>query len=152
VTEGRLDSFLLDAFVVAPPIVAVGWVYLLTGTFSEALVAVVWVILVFALRPLIWWVASDRESLPKERAALYRERERNAVNTAFAATVVLGLGALDVVRFPGAPYWTNQPRASFALVAVVVYLVWLSRSASIPAEVRDGWVALLGRGKKGTHA
>jgi hypothetical protein len=140
-----LDSAVIDAFIIVPPVAAVLWLLLLSGRFDEAAAAILWVLFFFALRPVVWLWASERERIGKPRVEAYRERQRNATNTAFAASVLIGLAALDVVKLPGGPYWTNQPRASFGLVAVVVYLAWLAQKANIPAEVSAGYGRLFGR-------
>jgi hypothetical protein len=143
--SGRFDHAPLDAFIIVPPVAAVVWLLLLSGRFDEGAAAILWVLFLFAVRPLIWLWAAERNGLDAGRAALYRERQRNSTNTAFAATVLIGLAALDVLKLPGGPYWKQQPRASFALVAVVIYLVWLAQSADIPGEVASGYRRLFGR-------
>ncbi|HEY3317453.1 MAG TPA: hypothetical protein VGK50_03410 [Coriobacteriia bacterium] len=141
----RLDQAAIDVFIIAPPLAAVAWLILLSGRFDELATAILWVLFFIAVRPLIWLWAASRDSVGPGRAAAYRERQRHSVNTAFAASVLIGLAAFDVLPLPGGPYWTSQPRASFALVPVVVYLVWLAFQADIPAEVSSGYKRLFGR-------
>jgi hypothetical protein len=139
------DGAVVDAFIVVPPLVAVAWYFLLSGRFDEAAVAVVWLVLAVALRPAVWFWAARRERVSPAQARAYEERERYAANTSFAAMVVLLLMTIDIVPLPGGPYWTSQPRASFAMVPVVVYLYWLAQRATIPDEVACGWRRLLGK-------
>jgi hypothetical protein len=149
---GKLDSGVIDAFVIVPPLVAVAWLLLLSGRFDEAAAAVLWVMFGFALRPVIWFWAAQRPDMEAARVDAYRERRHNSTNTAFIATALIGLAALDVVRLPGAPYWIDQPRASFALAAVAVYLTWLAFASDIPVEVAAGWRGMLGKRQEGRHA
>ncbi len=139
-----LDQGVVATFIFAPPVAAVLWLLFLSGRFDDVAAAVLWVLFLLALRPLVWHWAASRDRLSPERATAYRERERHSVNTAFAAAVLVGLAAFDVLRLPGAPYWTDQPRASFALVPVLAYLLWLALHADIPAEVSAGYRRLFG--------
>ena len=139
------DAAVLDAFIVAPAVVSLGWLLLLSGGFDERAMAVVWLLAALALRPLVWRWASSRQGTPERRAGAYHERERYAANTSFAAAAVMGLGALDVFRLPGGPYWQHQPGGWMALSFVALYLVWLSSRTDIPREVSAGWGGLLQR-------
>lgn len=145
------DLGLAAALLLAPPLVTGGWLYMLSGRVEPTAALAVWVLAAFAARPAVWRWAAYRPGMPAGRAKAYRERGRASVNTAFLATVIMGLGAMDVVPLPRGPYWTDQPRAGFALVAVVIYVVWLSQSADIPAEVKAGYGALFGKRQEGRH-
>lgn len=137
-----VDTGVIDAFILAPPVAALAWLLLLSGRFDERAMAVVWVLAALALRPLVWFWAASRKGVPAGRAAAYHEREHYTANTSFVAAAILGLAALDVVRLPGGPYWTHQPYAWIALGVVVLYLVWLSSGTDIPAEVSAAWGGL----------
>jgi hypothetical protein len=142
------DGGVLDAFIIVPPVVALAWLLLLSGRFVVPAMVVVWVLMAFATRPVIWLWAAQRPGVPEGRAEAYRERQRYTTNTSFVAAALVGLAALDVVPLPGAPYWTDQPRASFALAVVAVYLLWLAMGADIPREVAEGWRGLFGKGRE----
>lgn len=144
-TDHGFDGGLLAAFVFAPVLAAAGWLYLLAGREPLPTLLAVWVLMFVAVRPVVWDWGASRDGLPERRAAVYRERQAHSANTAFIAAAMIGLATLDVIKLPGAPYWTDQPRASFALGAVAIYLIWLAQKASIPAEVGAGWRRLLGR-------
>lgn len=140
-----IDEGVVDAFVLMPPFAAIAWSYLLSGRFDEGAVAICWAVMVVALRPVVWGWAARRASVSAARASLLRERQLASVNTSVAATVMLALAALDILPLPGGPFWSGQPRASLALAAVVVYLVWLSMKASLVVEIGAGWRRLLSR-------
>lgn len=143
--KNGLDQRVIDAFIFVPPVATVAWLLLLSGRFNELAAAILWPMFFFAIRPLIWHWAASRDNVSPERAEAYRERERNATNTSFLVTALIGLTAYDVLPLPGNPYWTDQPRASFAMVPIVVYMFWLAMHGDIPAEVRGGYRRLFGR-------
>lgn len=141
----RIDMGVIDVFIFVPPVAAVAWLLLLSGAFNEGAGVVLWALFFLALRPLIWLWASQRDGIEPRRKRAYAERQRYSTNTSFAFAAIIGLVAFDVLGIPGGPFWANQPRASFAMVPVVVYLTWLAFRADIPAEVAWGYRRLFGR-------
>jgi hypothetical protein len=131
-----------------PAAVAALFTWLLAGSWSWALFGPLFVLLFIGLRPAIWAVAASGSPVGAPRRVLYLERRDHTANTALVVMAIAGLAIMDVFRLPGSPYWTNQPIAGSVLVAVAMYLVWVSTYSSIPTELRQGWVGLL-KGKGG---
>lgn len=143
VVEG-LDRPLVAALVGVPLVVGPAIAFALTLGFDPILYVVVTGLTAIATRPVIWHVRAFR--LEDRRAAVYRARRDATANTSFIAALLICLAIYDILPLPGAPFWTTQqPRASFTLLSIIVYLVWTAQYARIPVEVRDGWKRLLGR-------
>ena len=138
------DRGIAVAFVAVPLIAGPAIAFALTLDFDIVIYAVITVLVAIMVRAAIWHIRSL--GLADPRATIYRERRDATVNTSFLAGLIIGLIIYDIVPLPGPPIWTTQqPRASFTLLTIIVYLVWASQYARIPAEVRGGWKRLLGR-------
>lgn len=143
VVEG-LDRPLIAAFVLVPMVVGPAIAFALTMGFDPVTYVTITALVSVMTRSAIWHLRAS--GLAEPRATLYRERRDASANMSFLGGIVIGLAIYDIVPLPSGPLWTaQQPRASFTLLAIIVYLVWASQYARIPVEVRDGWKRLLGR-------
>lgn len=141
--EGR-DRAIVIAFVSAPLVIGPVMAFVLSGRFEPVTFVAFTVLVAVMLRSAIWHLRAMTIAQP--RAALYLERRDATSNTSFIAGLLIGLAIYDILPLPAGPFWSaQQPRASFTLLAVIVYLVWAAQYARIPVEVRDGWRRLLGR-------
>jgi len=143
VLEGP-DRVLLTAFIAVPLVLGPLMAYILSLG-ANAVTYVAFTVLTAAMvRSAIWHLRAMTVAEP--RATLYRARRDATANTSFLAGLLIGFAIYDIMPLPAGPFWSaQQPRASFTLLAVIVYLVWAAQYARIPAEVRDGWKRLLGR-------
>lgn len=140
-----LDAAVAIALVAVPAAVAALFTRLLADGWSWTLFVPLFILLLVSLRPAVWAVRAGMQPTDSRRRVLYLERRDYSANTALVTMALTGLAIMDVFRLPGAPYWTNQPRAGLVLAAIAVYLVWLSTHASVPDEVKRGWARLTGR-------
>lgn len=94
--------------------------------------------------PALWHARAAAVAPPRD--GVYRRRRDEVANTGLLSGVLAGLCIYDVLRLPGGPFWSaQQPRAWMTLLAIIVYLIWVSQYARIPAEVAGGWRRLLRR-------